>query len=113
LTPKALVSGNPKLNLAFVANLFNNHPCLEPLGEEEKAELGEFDDSDDREARGNDLMVLRIVIIYKLIGYIIIFFTVFTLWLNSLDVTPAVNNLYEDVKVLYLKLLNCLMYYLY
>ena len=30
-----------------------------------------------------------------------LFFTVFALWLNSLDVTPAVNNLYEDVKVLY------------
>ncbi|GBB89006.1 hypothetical protein RclHR1_15640004 [Rhizophagus clarus] len=74
LTPKALVAGNPKLNLAFVAHLFNTHPCLDPLDEEEKAELEEFDDSDDREAR------------------------VFALWLNSLDVTPAVNNLYEDVK---------------
>ncbi|CAG8554513.1 4182_t:CDS:10, partial [Acaulospora colombiana] len=74
LTPKALVAGNPKLNLAFVAHLFNTHPCLEPLDEEEKAELEEFDDSDDREAR------------------------VFALWMNSLDVTPAVNNLYEDLK---------------
>ncbi|RIA92783.1 fimbrin [Glomus cerebriforme] len=74
LTPKALVAGNPKLNLAFVAHLFNTHPCLDPLDEEEKAELEEFDVSDDREAR------------------------VFALWLNSLDVTPAVNNLYEDVK---------------
>ncbi|CAG8753541.1 2261_t:CDS:10 [Cetraspora pellucida] len=74
LTPKALVGGNPKLNLAFVAHLFNTHPCLAPLDEEEKAELEEFDDSDDRESR------------------------VFALWLNSLDVTPAVNNLYEDLK---------------
>ncbi|RHZ80368.1 hypothetical protein Glove_137g34 [Diversispora epigaea] len=74
LTPKALVAGNPKLNLAFVAHLFNTHPCLDPLDEEEKAELEEFDDSDDREAR------------------------VFALWMNSLDVTPAVNNLYEDLK---------------
>ena len=52
MTPKALVGGNPKLNLAFVAHLFNTHPCLDPLDEEEKAELEEFDDSDDREARG-------------------------------------------------------------
>ncbi|KAG9306885.1 hypothetical protein G9A89_002554 [Geosiphon pyriformis] len=74
LTPKALVGGNPKLNLAFVAHLFNTHPCLEPLQEEEKAEIEEFDDGDDREAR------------------------VFALWLNSLDVDPAVNNLYEDVQ---------------
>ncbi|CAG8590782.1 995_t:CDS:2 [Ambispora gerdemannii] len=74
LTPKALVAGNPKLNLAFVAHLFNTHPGLAPLEEEEKAEIEEFDDSDDREAR------------------------VFALWLNSLDVDPGVNNLYEDVQ---------------
>lgn len=28
-----VVSGNYKLNLAFVANLFNNHPALEPTGD--------------------------------------------------------------------------------
>jgi len=52
LTPKALVAGNPKLNLAFVAHLFNTYPGLAPLDETEKAEIEEFDDSDDREARG-------------------------------------------------------------
>ena len=52
LTPKALVAGNPKLNLAFVAHLFNTHPGLAPSGEEEKADFEEFDVSDDREARG-------------------------------------------------------------
>ncbi|CAH1762132.1 6647_t:CDS:10 [Entrophospora sp. SA101] len=51
LTPRALVAGNPKLNLAFVAHLFNTHPGLAPLDEEEKADLEEFDDGDDREAR--------------------------------------------------------------
>ena len=35
LTPSALVAGNPRLNLAFVANLFNNYPGLEPLDEQE------------------------------------------------------------------------------
>lgn len=29
LTAKSLVAGNPKLNLAFVANLFNTWPGLE------------------------------------------------------------------------------------
>src|ERR1700760_454935 len=29
LTPTALVAGNPRLNLAFVANLFNTHPGLD------------------------------------------------------------------------------------
>lgn len=28
VTPADIVSGNPKLNLAFVANLFNKYPAL-------------------------------------------------------------------------------------
>ena len=35
LTPASMVSGNPRLNLAFVANLFNNYPGLDPLDEQE------------------------------------------------------------------------------
>ncbi|EWC46931.1 fimbrin [Drechslerella stenobrocha 248] len=73
LTAKSLVAGNPKLNLAFVAHLFNTHPCLEPLTEEEKVEIDDFDAEGEREAR------------------------VFTLWLNSLDVTPSINSLYMDL----------------
>ena len=30
VTARDVVSGHEKLNLAFVANLFNNHPGLEP-----------------------------------------------------------------------------------
>ncbi|KAF2772645.1 fimbrin [Teratosphaeria nubilosa] len=74
LTPTSLVAGNPKLNLAFVANLFNNHPGLDPITEEEKAEIEDFDAEGEREAR------------------------VFTLWLNSLDVKPAVTSFFEDLK---------------
>lgn len=74
LTPSALVAGNPKLNLAFVAHLFNTHPGLEPIEESEKPEIEEFDAEGEREAR------------------------VFTLWLNSLDVDPPVVSLFEDVK---------------
>lgn len=74
LTPKSLVAGNPKLNLAFVANLFNTHPCLEPITEEEKAEVEDFDAEGEREAR------------------------VFTLWLNSLDVQPAVQSFFDDLR---------------
>ncbi|KAF3902523.1 Fimbrin [Orbilia brochopaga] len=73
LTAKSLVAGNPKLNLAFVAHLFNTHPCLDPLTEEEKVEIDDFDAEGEREAR------------------------VFTLWLNSLDVTPAINSLFDDL----------------
>ncbi|KAJ1326352.1 plastin-1 [Microdochium nivale] len=73
LTPTSLVAGNPKLNLAFVANLFNTHPCLDPITEEEKQEVEDFDAEGEREAR------------------------VFTLWLNSLDVQPAVVSFFDDL----------------
>jgi plastin-1 len=68
------VAGNPKLNLAFVANLFNTHPGLDPITEEEKADIEDFDAEGEREAR------------------------VFTLWLNSLDVKPTVQSFFEDLK---------------
>lgn len=77
LTPSSLVSGNPRLNLAFVANLFNTHPGLEPLDEQEAKDYGaveDFDAEGEREAR------------------------VFTLWLNSLNVEPGVFNLFENIK---------------
>ncbi|RXW16471.1 hypothetical protein EST38_g9383 [Candolleomyces aberdarensis] len=77
LTPSSLISGNPRLNLAFVANLFNTHPGLEPLDEQEAKDYGvveDFDAEGEREAR------------------------VFTLWLNSLGVEPAVFNLFQSLK---------------
>ncbi|KAI0076499.1 fimbrin [Panus rudis PR-1116 ss-1] len=77
LTPASLVAGNPRLNLAFVANLFNNYPGLAPLDEQEAKDYGvveDFDAEGEREAR------------------------VFTLWLNSLGVEPAVFNLFENLK---------------
>ena len=73
LSPTSLVAGNPKLNLAFVANLFNTHPGLDPITEEEKAQVNDFDAEGEREAR------------------------VFTLWLNSLDVQPSVISLFDDL----------------
>ena len=77
LTPASLLAGNPRLNLAFVANLFNTHPGLEPLDEQEAKDYGvveDFDAEGEREAR------------------------VFTLWLNSLGVEPAVFNLFNDLR---------------
>lgn len=77
LTVPSLTSGNPRLNLAFVANLFNNYPGLEPLDMEEAKDYGvveDFDAEGEREAR------------------------VFTLWLNSLGVEPTVVNLFENLK---------------
>lgn len=76
LTPTAMVAGNPKLNLSFVAHLFNTHPGLDPVTEEEKekVDIEDFDAEGEREAR------------------------VFTLWLNSLEVDPFVHNLFEDLR---------------
>lgn len=74
LSPKSLVAGNPKLNLAFVANLFNTHPGLDPITEEEKADIEDFDAEGEREAR------------------------VFTLWLNSMDVQPTVVSFFDDLR---------------
>jgi len=66
--PRDIVAGNAKLNLAFVANMFNTCPGLEPVTEE--IEIVE----ETREEKA------------------------FRNWLNSLGVEPFVNNLYEDLR---------------
>ncbi|KAG0695171.1 calponin homology domain-containing protein [Suillus ampliporus] len=76
LTPSCLVSGNPRLNLAFVANLFNAWPSLALLDEQEAKDYGAIEDfgaEAEREARA------------------------FTLWINSFGVEPAVFNLFENL----------------
>lgn len=54
ISVNSLLDGNSKLNFAFLANLFNTHPGLEPLTEAELAKLDEglFSSEGDREARG-------------------------------------------------------------
>lgn len=80
LTPRAIVQGNPRLNLAFLANLFNHLPGLQALTVSERSQLDEslFACADDREGRA------------------------FALWLNSLDLGApdsfVVNSIYEDLK---------------
>jgi len=66
--PRDIVNGNAKLNLAFVANLFNTCPGLEPV-EQVFEEVTET-----REEKA------------------------FRNWINSLGVDPYVNNLYEDLR---------------
>jgi len=41
VTPTDIVKGQPRLNLAFVANLYNNHPNLKPIEVEEIQETRE------------------------------------------------------------------------
>jgi plastin-3 len=69
LTPHDVIEGVYKLNLAFVANLFNNHPGLdiptEPL------ELEHIEETREEKTYRN--------------------------WMNSLGVSPYVNWLYSDL----------------
>uniref|UniRef100_A0A4W4ELN1 Lymphocyte cytosolic plastin 1 n=2 Tax=Electrophorus electricus TaxID=8005 RepID=A0A4W4ELN1_ELEEL len=69
--PTDVVRGNPKLNLAFVANLFNKYPALK------KPENQDIDwssiEGETREER------------------------TFRNWMNSLGVSPRVNHLYVDL----------------
>jgi plastin-1 len=68
LRPTDIVKGNAKLNLAFVANLFNTWPGLEP-----PTEIPEIIE-ETREEKA------------------------FRMWLNSLGVDPYVNHLYDDLE---------------
>ncbi|KAI5809483.1 calponin homology domain-containing protein [Pyronema omphalodes] len=77
LTPRAIIdgsAGSARLNFAFIANLFNTHPGLDALTEDEQVEIEDFDAEGEREAR------------------------VFTLWLNSLGVEPSVNDFFHDLQ---------------
>lgn len=72
-----ITSGNPKLNLIFCAQLFNNCPGLVPTEEEkyEAAQLMNDDVGDSREERA------------------------FRMWINSLGIEGVyVNHLFEDIK---------------
>lgn len=71
------MKGNGKLNLIFVAELFNLHPCLTITEEDEAQVLAELDIPREgtREER------------------------VFRLWVNSLEIPELfIDNLYEDVQ---------------
>lgn len=71
VTATDVVRGNPKLNLAFIANLFNKYPALH------KPENQDIDwssiEGETREER------------------------TFRNWMNSLGVNPRVNHLYSDL----------------
>ncbi|XP_007890948.1 plastin-1 [Callorhinchus milii] len=69
VTPADIVSGNPKLNLAFVANLFNTFPALKPNLDYDLTLL----EGESREER------------------------TFRNWMNSQGVCPFVNHLYSDM----------------
>lgn len=69
LTPQDVVDGVYKLNLAFVANLFNKHPALDKP--EEPLELENIEETREEKTYRN--------------------------WMNSMGVNPYVNWLYSDL----------------
>eukprot|EP01113_Clastostelium_recurvatum_P015423 TRINITY_DN185_c0_g1_i3.p1 TRINITY_DN185_c0_g1~~TRINITY_DN185_c0_g1_i3.p1 ORF type:complete len:620 (+),score=192.08 TRINITY_DN185_c0_g1_i3:184-2043(+) len=69
LKPRDIVTGNAKLNLAFVANLFNMHPSLEPV---DNSEFEIIEETREEKSMRN--------------------------WMNSLGVDPFVKYLYEDLR---------------
>ena len=68
VTAKDVIKGHDKLNLAFVANLFNNYPALEVS----RASLEDIIEETREEKMYRN-------------------------WMNSLGVKPTVNHLYTDL----------------
>jgi len=78
IKPKDIATGNEKLNLVFVADLFNQCPGLEPLEEEELAEIDKIglDDEDVGDSREE---------------------RVFRMWANCLGIPDFfITNLFDD-----------------
>ncbi|XP_077979294.1 plastin-2-like [Glandiceps talaboti] len=66
-----VVTGNPKLNMAFVANLFNMYPALEAPEDGEGDDFGKFEETREEKTFRN--------------------------WMNSLGINPYVQHLYSDL----------------
>lgn len=83
ITPDSVVQGNSNLNLAFLANLFNTYPAIEPAKEQNDdyeqlirawQALLDSDPEETREER------------------------TYRNWMNSLGVKPPVQSLYTDLR---------------
>ncbi|RXM36850.1 Short transient receptor potential channel 1 [Acipenser ruthenus] len=70
VTPADVVAGNPKLNIAFVANLFNTYPALNKPNHGYDLAMLEGESREERTFRN---------------------------WMNSLGVNPYVHHLYSDL----------------
>ncbi|XP_075720111.1 plastin-1 [Rhinoderma darwinii] len=70
VSPSDVVSGNPKLNLAFVANLFNMYPALNKANGYDFLNQIEGETNEERTFRN---------------------------WMNSLGVNPYINHMYSDL----------------
>jgi len=75
--PQDIVKGSEKLNLGFVAALFNACPGLEPLDKDELALFAEMPDDDIGDTREE---------------------RAFRMWINSLGIEKHVADLFSDVR---------------
>ncbi|CAB4009606.1 plastin-3-like [Paramuricea clavata] len=69
--PSDIVKGHSKLNMAFVANLFNTYPCLPPVEDMEDEEFEEYEETREE--------------------------LTFRNWMNSLGANPFVSHLYNNL----------------
>ncbi|KXJ09695.1 Plastin-1 [Exaiptasia diaphana] len=77
ITAKEILEGNEKLNLAFVANLFNTYPCLTEDGDDDDALYSQGTESELEETREEKT---------------------YRNWMNSLGANPFVNWIYNDLQ---------------
>lgn len=70
VTPSDVVLGNQKLNMAFVANLFNTYPALDAPEVQPEEDLNNEETREEKTYRN---------------------------WMNSMGVKPFVNYIYEDL----------------
>lgn len=79
IKPSDIINGNSKLNLIFLAHLFNNCPGLTPTEEEKMEAAGIIDDDNDPEASREE--------------------RVFRMWINSMNLEDVyINNLIQDLR---------------
>ena len=83
VTAQQVKAGNPRLNLAFTANIFNRIPGLEPLEEEAEAEMQkeiemyEVEDENEEDSREE---------------------RAFRMWFNSLNIEKEVRDLFVEIR---------------
>lgn len=79
IKPSDIMNGHSKLNLIFLAHLFNNCSGLTPTEEEKMTAAGIIDDDNDPEASREE--------------------RVFRMWMNSLNIEDVyINNLIQDMR---------------
>ena len=118
--PKDVVKGNQRLNLAYVANLFNMYPALKAPDGLPDFDLGDYGETREEKSKscavrintivfihvcscaqfhGNEDFVMTRLVSHKLYYYFFLcLFAAFRNWMNSMGVNPFVNNLYQDLK---------------